>query len=234
MAYKRVSDKQFATSKHQYTDPRNGERVTSVTTICEMLDLGGKLRAGAGAAVKLAKEGKNHNDEWKRRADIGTRVHGYAGLWVLGKTADVPAEDGPYMDAFAKFCDDHRPTWLETERPVIGQGYGGRFDGIAELYDDFGERVYALLDFKTGRHWAHPLALQLAGYRFADGMLVYGDDDNASHLEDMPYIQRCAGLYLGDDGEYELHWTQDDEAAFAAFCQLLTVKQWAKTIKQPR
>ena len=228
MAYQRKSDRQFAESKHQYTDPRTKERVTSVTTISEMLDIGNKLRAGAGAAIKLRKEGLDYNDVWRDAGALGSRVHGYCDLFANGREAEIPMADAGYVDAFDHFCEDYKPVWLETERPVVSShGYGGRFDGIAELRGGLFQG-YTLLDVKTGRKWEVPLTLQLTGYKYADGMILYDEDGWAVDLEPMPYIEYCAGLYLADDGTYDLHYVKADDAAFQHFLALLAIQRWAK------
>lgn len=229
---KRVSDRQFAESKHQYTDPRTGERLMSVTSIVGSWDPGDKLGAGAAAAVKLAKEGKNYRAIWDAKRDLGSLVHHFGWQWAHGKAAEVPDEAAPYMDAFEKFCNEYEPTWLETERAVVSQeGYGGRFDFIAELRAGLFSGAYHLIDVKTGKPYTQELTMQLAGYKYADGMVEYDLDGWAKSLEPMPHIDECAGLYLHDDGSYDLCYTKSDLQAYQAFKSLLYVKQWAKTTK---
>ena len=225
MASKKVSDLQYAESKHQYTDPRDKERKVSVTTVVGMLDTGDKLGAGAGAAVKLTKEGLNYREVWKGKAELGSRVHGYAQLWMEGRSAEVPGDEWGYMDAFGKFCADYTPEWLEVERAVVSAaGYGGRFDMIGELHGE----GFCLCDIKTGKAYKPELTLQLAAYRYADGMVVYDEDGMAVSLEPMPHIDLCAGLYLHEDGSYDFVPVPADEVAFRAFERLLQVKHWLR------
>jgi hypothetical protein len=227
----RVSDLQLAESKHQYTDPRTGQRVVSVTSIVGAFDSGDKLGAGAGAAVKLTKEGYDYRQVWREKAETGSRVHNYAQLWVEGRQADVPDEEGAYMDAFAGFCNDYHPQWIEVERAVVhSMGYGGRFDMIGEIesWTSPSSSESALIDIKTGKTYADQLTLQLAGYRFADGMIEYDTEGMAVGLEPMPHIDVCAGLYLHNDGTYDLKYVQADDEAFACFASLLRIKGWAK------
>lgn len=246
----KVSDKQFASSKHQYTDPRTKERVTGVTSVVHCYDDGDKLGAGAQAAVNLMKEGKYFRTEWNKKAQLGTNVHNYAELWIAGKTAEVTEEERGYMNALTDFWEKYDPQWLEVERPVVARvpvhcplhtpqrtraelcptcwaGYGGRFDVVVEL-KGFG---FVLLDFKTGKFYRPELTLQLAAYRFADGMVVWDETGNASQLEEMPHIDSCAGLYLHSDGTYDLEHVEADEEAHAHFCNLLGTKNWAKRNK---
>jgi hypothetical protein len=226
-AAKLVSDKQFSESRHRYRDPRSGERVISVTSIVGAFDASGdKLGAGAGAAVKLTREGKNYRQVWGDKAKLGTRVHSYASLWIAGQSADVLETDEGHADAFSLFCDEHSPEWLETERAVVSSlGYGGKFDAVVSMDDR-----WALVDFKTGRPWTVELALQLAGYRYADGMIVYDAEGQAVDVEPMPHIDACAGLYLHEDGTYDLVWSDVDETTFEMFKHLLALKQWASTV----
>ena len=225
---KKVSDLQYAESKHQYTNPANGERYPSVTAIVGSFDSGDKLGAGAAAAVNLWKKGQNHREVWKAKADLGTRIHGYAELWMDGRPAEVPEGEGPYMDAFAQFCDDYHPRWIEVERAVISAfGYGGRFDMIGEL-DLWDGPKYVLCDIKSGKKYSAEVTLQLAGYRYADGMILYDDKGMAVGLEPMPHIDECAGLYLHDDGTYDLAIVQADLVAHSHLVDLLMLKLWAK------
>ena len=229
---KRVSDRRFAETKHRYTDPRTGERVTGVTAIVGCFDQGDKLGAGAYAAYNLAKEGKFFRDEWDAKRDLGTRVHGYAELWMNGRQAEILDTDQPYADAFRRFCDDNEPEWIEVERPVVSSlGFGGRFDMVGAIRDFF-----LLADIKTGRRYPVDLSMQLAGYRFADGMILYDDDGWAVDIEPMPHIDKCAGLYLNDDTTYDLVEVPADTADLDALVNLLAVKNHAaaraKELKQ--
>ena len=224
MANKKISDQQFAESKHQYTHPFTKERLIGVTTVVGCYDGGDKLGAGAGAAAKLIRAGIDYRARWNAQRDLGSRVHGYAHLWMDGKTAEVPDSDGPYLDAFAQFCRDHTPEWLTVEAPVVSSlGYGGRFDMIGEWDGSF-----VLADIKTGKPYKTELTLQLSGYRYADGIILYDEEGNAVDLDPLPHIDRCAGLYLHDDGTYDLVYCDVNDESFAAFKALLSVKKWAK------
>jgi hypothetical protein len=221
---KRVSDRQFAESKHKYTDPRTKERVDSVTAVVRCFDMGDMLAAGAGAAMKLHKEGLVWHQVWREKAELGTRVHGYAELWMQGKAAEVSDYDLPYMDAFALFCYEHNPEWLEVERAVVhSAGFGGRFDAVVEF-----DGEYVLLDLKTGKSYLDSLALQLAGYKYADGMIVYDPEGQAVALDPMPHIDRCAGLYLHNDGTYDLKYVEVQQREFQHFLALHRLRQWAR------
>jgi len=225
----KASDRQYAEARHFYTDPRTGERLVSVTSIVGSFDPGDKLGAGAAAAVKLTKEGQNYRSVWDAKRDLGSAVHDLAALWAQGKAADVPEELAPYMDGFEKFCSDCSPTFIEQERAVVhSAGYGGRFDLVAEMSAFAHADEFTLLDLKTGKPYKAELTLQLVGYAYADGMVLYDEAGMARFLEPMPHIDTCAGLYLHDDGTYDLTWAEVDDNAFDMFLNLLAVKNWAK------
>lgn len=256
MARDKLSDQAFADSRHIYTDPRNGQRVTSVTAVTGAFDSGDKLGAGAGAAAKLIRAGKDYRAVWDDKRDIGTRVHGYAELWLNGKTAEVPDEDQAHMDAFAAWCDLVEPEWLITERAGIGSvlcpkgpcavckdtgrlGYGGRFDSVG-LWDE----SFWMGDFKTGKSYRPELTLQLAGYANFDGLLVYDDAGMAVSLEPLPHIDRWCGIYITADGvkvveapdplKAQPDWTLEQmrAEAFQAFSSLLFVKSWGNQMNR--
>ena len=223
---KRVSDLQFSKSRHRYTHPYTGERYPGVTSIANCYDDGDKLGAGAGAGAALQKQGIDYRQDWNAKKVLGTRVHSYAHLWVQGKTAEVLDEDEGHMDAFAKFCREKEPQWIQTERAVVSDlGYGGALDAIGEF-----DGLWVLCDFKTGRHWAVPLTLQLAAYRYAEGMILYDEEGQSKALEPMPHIDACAGLYLAADGTYNLAYVDANEEAFENFKRLMEVKKWATAV----
>lgn len=218
-----LSDKALADTKHRYRDPRTGEVVTSVTRIVGSFDDGDKIGAGAGAAVKLTKAGLNYRQVWNDKRDLGSRIHEHCAAWAMGMAVDVLPSDEPYMNAVTAFCRAKKPEWVAVERSVVSSlGYGGRFDAVCFL-----DGISYLLDFKTGRAWPLELSMQLAAYRFADGMVRYDASGNASGLDPMPFIERCAGLYLGEDGVAQLVEVDADQGAFEAFKHLLAVRQWA-------
>ena len=252
----KVSDQQFAESKHQYTDPRTGERVVSVTTVVGAFDSGDKLGRGARAAVNIERAGGDYRAEWDDKRDTGSRVHSYADLWLNGKTAEIPDEDGPWMDAFADWCDVKRPEWLVTERAGVGSvecpagpcgvcdftgrlGFGGRFDAIG-YWDD----LFTLGDFKTGKSWRPELTIQLAGYANFDGLIVYDGDGKAVDIEPLPHIDRWCGIYIRPEGvdviecpdpsKVDGDWTADQmkAEAFQVFTNLLYVKKWSNQINR--
>lgn len=223
MAQAKLSDRDYAESKHAYTDPRTGMRYASVTSIVGAFDSGDKLGRGAMAAAKLERQGINFREAWDSKRDVGTRVHSYADLLLNGKTAQIPDEDGPWMDSFLAWCREVGPEWLITETPGVGSvpcpmcdgtkvfggpfgtpcvickgtgrlGFGGRFDAIG-----YWDSAFWIVDFKTGKPYRPELTLQLAGYANFDGVLVYDDEGKAVDLDPLPHIERWGGLYIHED-----------------------------------
>jgi hypothetical protein len=226
----RVSDQQLAESRHRYTHPVSKERLVSVTSVVGNWDDGDKIGAGAGAAVKLTKAGIDYRAEWNAKRDLGIRIHAHAKDWAMGKAVDVLPSDEPYMDALAAFCRAKHPQWIEAERAVVSSdGFGGRFDLVCEM-----DGIATLLDAKSGRPYFTELTLQLSAYRFAEGMVLYDKDGMAAALEPMPYIERCAGLYLDGSGKATMVECPVDETSFAAFKALLAVRLWSERLESSR
>jgi hypothetical protein len=257
-----LSDRAFAESRHQYTHPRlldpKGRplRVTSVSAVVGAFDSGDKLGAGAGAAAKLIHSGQDYRKVWDDKRDVGSRIHGFAKLWIEGRSAEVPEEDMGHMTAFANWCNVVRPEWMHTERAGVGSvpclggpcavcndtgvlAFGGRLDAIG-----FWEDLFWLPDFKTGKFYRPELTIQLAGYANFEGFIIYDDDGMAVDLEPMPHIDRWCGLYISPNG-VEAHvcpdpnkvsadWTAEQmkAEAFETFKALLYVKEWAKQMNR--
>lgn len=105
-------------------------------------------------------------------ADRGTEVHALAEHLVHGREVEVPEPLAGHVDSYVRFLDEWQP------RPVLVEGvvasrrwhYAGRLDLVADLPN--GQR--ALMDLKTSRGVYPEVALQIAGYRFAE---VYVDKD---------------------------------------------------------
>jgi hypothetical protein len=259
MAQAKLSDRDYAESKHQYTHPLLRRRVASVTSIVSAFDSGDKLGRGAMAAAKLERQGINYREEWNAKRDIGTRVHSYAHLWADGKTAEVPDEDGPWMDSFAAWCREVAPEWILTEAAGVGSticlgcagegcgvclgtgtlGFGGRFDAVGWWRDFF-----YLGDLKTGKSYRPELTIQLAGYANFDGLIIYDEDGRAVDLAPMPHLDRWCGIYIHADSCEMVEcpdpakacddWTieQMQAEAFQTFRSLLYVKEWAKQVNR--
>lgn len=231
----KLTDKEMAEHRHRYRHPVTGQLLRSVTSICHSFNDGDLLGAGAAAAIKI---GPSYRTEWNEKRDLGTRIHANISKWALGKTTEVLDSDAPRLDAFAGFCKAKRPEWIATELPVASSlGFGGRLDLVCEIEGDSW-----ILDGKSGKIYLRELALQLAGYANAEGVIQYDAEGKATSLAPMPHIDRWGGLYLGEDGvatlvEVPAVMLGEDRRdaqrkAFEAFVALLCVREWADTQPQ--
>ena len=211
----------------------DGTPCVNVTAVAECLDPGDKAGRMAGAAAKIAKTGGDYRAEWNAKRDLGTRVHRYAEAFLRGKSAEVVAGDEKHCDALERFFEERKPTPIEIESIVLSHhGYGGRLDAICEMDDDEGERVIALPDWKSGGFYPTALTLQLAAYRFADGIAVYHPNGKLDTVRPLPEIEATCGVYLQADGTYKVRWVEAGKAAFAHFVNLLLAYKWAKEVER--
>ena len=208
----------------------DGTPLVNVTAIAECLDPGDKAGRMAGAAAKIAAAGGNYRAEWNAKRDIGTRVHGYAEAFLAGQSAEVTAGDEGYADALEKFLTAEAIEPLEVEAILLSRhGYGGRCDLFATM-----NGTPSLLDFKTGGCYPTALTLQLAAYRYADGIAVYHPSGTLDTLRERPKVDLTAGVYLHADGTYTIREVAADEVAFAHFVNLLAAHRWAKAIEKEK
>lgn len=109
----------------------------------------------------------------QRKAIIGSRVHAATEILDMGLEPDDEDENTkPYLDAYRRFQDDHKPKVLESEQIMVAfsdamfgeQPYGMTLDRISEITVD-GETSIWLLDLKTSanRHM-DSWQIQLGGY----------------------------------------------------------------------
>lgn len=140
--------------------------------------------------------------QWNAKADRGTRVHDIAEAWANRETAEVSAEDEPYVDALEQFHVLYKPRFIHVESIVLNPdlGYGGRFDGIAELDgpDERDQGIF-MLDYKTGGEWEDSNSLQFSGYlhgRFA----TYDAKGTLGPLVDLPRLDGARNVFLRPDG----------------------------------
>lgn len=215
------SDVEYA-ADHRYR-LLSGELAPSVTSITRLLD-DGKSMGFAYAAVKL---GPTFKEQWDEKADRGSRIHKHCEAWLEGEWVETLPDEQPYLDALEAFFGDYEVQPIAVERVVLSElGYGGRFDFVAEL-----NGIPSLVDVKTGKPYATDHTLQLAAYRYSDGMAQYRDGALVA-VEDLPPIRRTACLYLAATGLYELVEYPADRDAFAVFRQLLKVHRGLKGLRK--
>jgi hypothetical protein len=237
-----TSPKQATTSRagQRFYTWRN-ERYFSVTTIINggvpkpaLINWAKKFTAEYAvehfdAFAMLVKDDPDGAIEWlkgaayrdrDRKAELGTELHTATEAYVLGKPMppwSLPIR--PVMKNFEAFLADYKPNYLATEASVFNRSerYAGTLDAIAEID---GRRY--LIDVKSGKGIYSEIALQLAGYRFAE---FIGLPDGSE--EPMHEVDACAALHLPADGRgYELTDVRADEDVFKTFLYIRECFRW--------
>ena len=219
------TDQVMALDKHKYR-LHDGRVAVNVTAISSLLD-DGKSGAFAGAAVNLWMKGLNHREEWKYKAERGTRIHTHLERRLRGdEDGEILDDEQGYVDALQKFLDEQDPQVLMQEAIALSNhGYGGRFDLICTI-----DGVVWLLDLKTGKEYVVEHTLQVSAYRYADGIAHYDADGKLMpEFKPIPAIDKAGCLYVNEDGTYKIVEYPADEEAFAQFLHLLEVHQWSRT-----
>jgi hypothetical protein len=125
----------------------------------------------------------------------------------------VPAYLVPMVRQAINLIERHDMHSLVSE-VLVGsrnQGYGGRLDTISTITTvERGEHL-ALVDWKTGKSFWSDVAMQLAGYAFADFWV-----DSYGHEQPMPQL---AGFYIAHirSDSAELYPIEVTEATWQAF-----------------
>lgn len=106
-------------------------------------------------------------------ADLGTRVHAAVEAEVTGIRYELDPEVKPFVATWAKAVKAHKITFVATERTCFShaESYAGTFDAIVKI----GHSEPAVLDYKTGKRVWGDVALQLAAYANAEGLLESAD-----------------------------------------------------------
>jgi hypothetical protein len=217
-----MTDLDDALIKHKYR-LLSGELAINVTAISGLLD-DGKAAAFAGAALKLERQGLNYREEWKAKAERGSRVHAHCEAFLKGESTEVRDDEHGFVDAVEAFLSDNTPEVVELEEITLSHhGYGGRFDMIVKI-----DGVCWLLDLKTGSEYPIEHTLQLSAYRYADGMAVYDDEGTLTDVRPMPYIDKTGCLYVRDDGTYKIVEYPASKVAHDHFVSLLNVYKWTR------
>lgn len=149
----------------------------------------------------------------------GAAVHDLAERLARGEEVNVPDELDGHVRSYLRFLDEWQPADALLERVVVNRrwGYMGKLDMIATL-PDLGR---TLLDIKTSRSGPfEEVALQLAGYRYAETMI----DDDGVEIP-MPQVDSCAVVWVRADG-YDVYRFQAGEAEHRVFLYCHQVGQW--------
>lgn len=188
-----------------------------------------------------------------KAANIGTSVHRLADLITrseatgsAGSAVIASDEERPYIAAwrgFLAFLEAQGAFIVSSEKAVWSlNGYAGTYDLILAIphrficsdpqpsswHKDPNESDLWLVDIKTSKGFYPEYGLQLAGYRWADSIILPGDP----RTYPMPEIHRTAVLHLRPD-QYESGWrlieyptTYEDD--YLAFLACLQIHKWRK------
>lgn len=171
----------FDEETHTYTV---GDRILpSVTEICSPITA--SKYAAPSAVVDYA-------------ASRGSRVHELCAMYDFDALPDeIEAECLPYVQAWAAFCRDWRPTWELVEWSAYSavDGYAGTADRIGLI-----DGARCVVDIKTAasldRASKVALTAQLAGYRRLA-------QENGLRMDGADF-----GVQLRKDGSYTVHSSQ--------------------------
>lgn len=190
-----------------------------------------------------------HLAESSRRSDEGSRVHEVVGHWAATGVWLTPDEAiAPYIKTFREFVREYglKPQdWelLEARVVNLAYGYAGTLDAAIHIYRDRSKAAYDLLDRLTpegGQRLDHALLLvdyksrekpgrqlyldqplQLAGYRFAE-LLVLKDGTELPMFQ----VDGCAIIQIRPDAT-TMELVLAEEPELATFISLLQADEWA-------
>lgn len=149
---------------------------------------------------------RQHEQEARDAADLGTRIHKALQDELSGRIADHGML--PWVEPVWEFLNGLAPKAIETEKVLVGDGYAGRTDLIATF-----EGWRHVIDFKTtktiptkGAYWEHQM--QTAAYAKA---------------LNLPLLNvRTANIYISttDPGKLVMSAQEDWLDAWEAFAHL--------------
>lgn len=155
-------------------------------------------------------------------ADIGSRVHGVAEAYALGADFPINPESdlAPFLSTLWQWFEDFRPEIIAAEAPVVSEtyGYAGTMDLAARFAVIDGRRL--LLDYKSGKNVSSDVALQLAGLRYADFMVL---PDGTT--QPVPEVDGCAVVHIRPGG-YRMYEVKADEETFLTFRYAQAMHRW--------
>lgn len=172
----------------------------------------------------------------------GTDVHALAQRLAQGEEVEKPAGLEGHVESYVRFLDEWEPENALLERVVVNRRwrYMGRLDLIADFPGtwaegtkfggvDFSGRPIgrALLDVKTARSGIFSdVALQLAGYRFAETMLDGVDEDGNAIEVPMPEVDWTGAIHVRADGYDVFRLETDETQEFRTFLYAKQVGEW--------
>jgi len=215
----------------------NDQEYVSVTTaikngIAKPGLVGWAAKTVADIAVSMAKSGDQEitkdvlmsafDAKRSSASSIGNVVHEIAERLSKGGSIDEDEMDEdtkPFVDAFVQFCEDWKPTFIESEAFVASRtyGYAGTLDAIATI-----DGQTYMLDIKTGKSIYSEVGLQLAAYARANFIGRVGGAE-----EPLPETHKTRGLVLHlRPGKYALYPVRIDDEVFDAFLAALDVHHY--------
>jgi len=150
----------------------------------------------------------------------GTEIHTHAENLVTGNAIAVRADIRGYVDACASWLRDFSVKPLMHEIPLcsVMYQYGGTADLIAEI-----DGETALIDYKSNRSGLFgDMALQLSGYAYAEWCIT------SEGIVPMPHIDKCYGVRLMSDGNYEFCPVEVNGHTFSQFLAAQTMAEFAE------
>jgi len=219
----------YMNDRHQYWLNGDGP-VPSVTTVLGIMDKPAvgvfKAKEAAKALLNLY---RNHPEalQWSKpddeiikwalaqadkvrdtAASLGSSVHLLADLEGMPSGASETAYKGfqvsddtiPYLEAYRGFLGRYSASSIVSSEHAVWslQGYAGTYDLMMTIDGELW-----LIDIKTSGKGPYPeWGLQLAGYRWADYIVLPGDPV----LYPMPQIQRAGVLHLRPDLYTDTGW----------------------------
>jgi len=217
----------------RYIHPLTLQEVPSVTTI---LNAVAKPALVGWAAKSVATFAVEHRESWaglpdddaiallkgspyrKRNsaADSGTDVHSYAEGRLGGLRAAPQCQADRNVD---EILDALRPEPIFTEETVwhSREEYAGTFDAIVKVGDE-----QWLVDWKSGSGVYSETSLQLAAYRYAEGIVT----PEGKQLT-LPRIDRCVVLHVPkDSAKWAIVPVTADDLEFGVFRSVKALSAW--------
>lgn len=178
----------------------DGQKLVGVTTALSVLDKPALRDWYARTAAERAV------DEWDELAQLpisqrlerirwgardkvqaaalrGTDIHSYGEKLAHGEEVEIPDEHRGPVEAYARWLDRWDVETIATETPLCHTKH--LYGGTADLWGKVGalDGATCLLDVKTGKGVYNETGLQLAAYRYADLMVVDGEEVAVPEVE---------------------------------------------------
>jgi hypothetical protein len=184
-----------------------------------------------------------------KASNRGTEVHNLAEKLARGEEVAVPPALAGHVASYVRFLDEWEPRNAVLEAVVINRRW--RYMGKLDMLAEFPGKVWTdgpwqgrpvgrgLLDVKTARSGIYSdVALQLQAYRFAETMLVDGEE------QPMPEVDFVAAIHVRADGydviAFDVTGDARTDPAYRTFLYAKQVGEWldwkngpASTVRTP-